>query len=496
MNICGDRDICNRKLSEEEFKKIRKKVMTLWPTGKKAINLESNIEYGKKIASYKNVALKLKKAKEENKTLIMPRGGVALVDEHIELLKCLQDEGGADLLPATIDSYTRNARYKEAQEALENNIKVKGHSLLNGFPAVNHGVSGCRRITEAINVPIIARTCAPYPTLLAEILTAGGFTSTEGGGITCLIPYTKNDSLEESIKEWQYVARLLAYYEENGIPTHRESYAPMTGTLVPPCIQVAIAVIECILDVEQGVKNFTLGYGQGGNLLQDIAAVKVMGKLGEEYIKRLGYVNVNLTTVFHTYMGAFPQDEAKAWSIICTSAMVAALSNATYIITKSIQEAYGIPTKESNAAGVRAVKHVLSMFKNQRIYNSSDEKLQKEIEVITEGAKAIIERVIELGEGDIAKGVISGFKAGVLDVPFSPSIHNLGKVMTCKDSDGAIRFADCGNLPLSRTLREFHEKKLHTRKTKEKKTITQIIIEDIYALVGQQKMKNNKERFL
>lgn len=71
MNVCGDRDICNRKLSEEEFKKIRKKVMNLWPTGKKAINLESNIEYGKNIALSKNVALKLKKAKEENKTLIM-----------------------------------------------------------------------------------------------------------------------------------------------------------------------------------------------------------------------------------------------------------------------------------------------------------------------------------------------------------------------------------------------------------------------------------------
>lgn len=489
MNIFSDREICNRKLTEEEFKKIRKKVINLWPTGKEAINLDENIKYGGKVPSYKNVALTLKKAKEEGKTLIMPRGGVALVDDHIELLKCLQDEGGTDLLPTTIDSYTRNARYKEAQEALEKNIKFPGHSLLNGFPAVNHGVSGCRKVTEAINVPIIARTCAPYPMLLAEILTAGGFTSTEGGGITCLIPYTKNDSLEESIKEWQYVARLLAYYEEHGIPTHRESYAPMTGTLVPPCIQVAIAVIECILDVEQGVKNFTLGYGQGGNLLQDIAALKVMDKLGKEYIDRLGYSNVNLTTVFHTYMGAFPRDEAKAWSIICTSAMVAALSNATYIITKSIQEAYGIPTKESNAAGVRAVKHVLLMFKNQRIYNSSDEKLQEEIEVITEGAKAIIERVIEIGEGDMAKGVIRGFKSGVLDVPFSPSIHNLGKIMTYKDSDGAIIFADCGNLPLSEKLKEFYKKKLHTRKTKEKKTITQIIIEDIYALVGQELKK-------
>ena len=37
-------------------------------------------------------------AKEAGITLIQPRAGVALVDEHIELLKHLQDEGGADLL--------------------------------------------------------------------------------------------------------------------------------------------------------------------------------------------------------------------------------------------------------------------------------------------------------------------------------------------------------------------------------------------------------------
>ena len=68
MDICNNRDICYKKLSEEEFKLIRAKVLMLWPTGKDVIDLEENIKYGKSIPYYKNVALTLKKAKEESRT--------------------------------------------------------------------------------------------------------------------------------------------------------------------------------------------------------------------------------------------------------------------------------------------------------------------------------------------------------------------------------------------------------------------------------------------
>ncbi len=65
---------------------------------------------------------------------------------------------------------------------------------------------------------------------------------------------------------WQYVDRLTGLYEEMGVSINREPYGPLTGTLVPPCISHAAAIIEALLAAEQGVKNITVGYGQCGNL--------------------------------------------------------------------------------------------------------------------------------------------------------------------------------------------------------------------------------------
>ncbi len=164
-------------------------------------------------------------------------------------------------MPTTIDSYTRQNRYAEAQMGIDES-RSAGRSMLNGFPAVNHGVAACRRIVDSLAVPMQIRHGTPDARLLAEITLAGGFTAFEGGGISYNIPYAKDVPLESSIKYWQYVDRLAGLYGEQGIQINREPFGPLTGTLVPPCISHAVTVIECILAVAQGVGNITLGYGQ------------------------------------------------------------------------------------------------------------------------------------------------------------------------------------------------------------------------------------------
>lgn len=69
------------------------------------------------------------------------------MDEHIALLKTLQEE--CDLLPSTIDAYTRLNRYEEAAVGIQKSIEA-GTSKLNGLPVVNHGVAACRRMTESL----------------------------------------------------------------------------------------------------------------------------------------------------------------------------------------------------------------------------------------------------------------------------------------------------------------------------------------------------------
>ncbi|NLA63189.1 MAG: methylaspartate mutase subunit E, partial [Bacteroidales bacterium] len=301
-------NISNTKLSDDQFYKEQKEVLGQWKTGAD-VNFEESVAYQKTISDEKRFGIKLAKAKADGITLMQPRAGVALEQEHIELLKYLEDEGEADLLPSTIDSYTRLNRYAEAETGIEKSRET-GRSMLNGFPAVNYGVNICRNVTSAVRNPVQVRHGTPDARLLTEISIAGGFTSYEGGGISYNIPYSKNHSLEKTIAHWQYTDRLIGMYEEAGVSINREPFGPLTGTLIPACISNSVAVIESLLAATQGVKDLTVGYGQCGNLLQDVAAIRSLEILTREYLDRFGYTDVRVTTVFHQWMGGFPQREA------------------------------------------------------------------------------------------------------------------------------------------------------------------------------------------
>lgn len=472
-------EIKNQRISEDDFQRERAEVLTQWPTGK-GVNFEEAVEYQKSIAPERRFDAKLQKADKEGVTLIQPRAGVALYDQHIELLRFLETEGEADLLPSTVDSYTRLNRYNEAEVGIEKS-KETGRSMLNGFPIVNYGVDICRQVTSAVKDPVQVRHGTPDARLLTEISIAGGFTSYEGGGISYNIPYSKDFSLERTIKYWQYADRLCGMYAEAGVDINREPFGPLTGTLIPACISNSVAIIEAVLAATQGVKDVTVGYGQCGNLIQDVAAMRALRHQTEAYLAKFGYGDVKVTTVFHQWMGGFPQDEAKAFGVISWGAASAALAKATKVIVKTPHEAMGVPTKEANAAGLRATKQVISMLRDQDFRNIP--AVMAEAEIIEMEVDQILAKVEELGKGDWVRGTIAAFEAGVLDIPFAPSKYNAGKVMPARDNNGAVRILDAGNLPFSDDLKKFHLDKLTERANFEKRTVGfQMVIDDVYAI--------------
>ena len=472
-------EIKNIKISEDAFFAERKEVLEQWPTGKK-VNFEEAVEYQKSISKEKRFGEKLAKAQEAGVTLIQPRAGVALCDEHIKLLQYLETEGEADLLPTTVDSYTRLNRYNEAETGIQKSIET-GRSMLNGFPIVNHGVDVCRTVTSALKSPVQVRHGTPDARLLTEIAVAGGFTSYEGGGISYNIPYSKNHSLEKTIAHWQYTDRLIGLYEEAGVSINREPFGPLTGTLVPPCISNVVAVIETLLAATQGVKDITVGYGQCGNIIQDVAAIRSLNSVARLYLDYYGFHDVKITTVFHQWMGGFPQDESKAFSVISWGAAAAVLAKATKVIVKTPHEAMGVPTKEANAAGLKATKQLTSMLVDQSFVNIP--AVIYESNIIVQEMECLLGRVEELGKGDIAAGTVAAFEAGVLDIPFAPSKFNMGKVMPARDNTGAVRLLSPGNLPLSKSLLDFHKEKLEERAKYENRPVSfQMVIDDVYAI--------------
>ena len=470
--------IQNKKIPDAEFQALRQEVLAQWPTGKD-VNLEEAVAYHKSMPENRIFSKKLIDAKKSGRTLIQPRAGVPVVERHIELLQHLEKFGEADLLPTTIDSYTRQNRYKEAENGINESLRLD-RAMLNGFPAVNHGVAKCRQVIESVNVPVQVRHGTPDARLLTEIAYAGGFTSYEGGGISYNLPYCKNIPMERTIKDWQYVDRLTGLYEEMGVSINREPYGPLTGTLVPPCISHAAAIIEALLAAEQGVKNITVGYGQCGNLVQDVAAIRSLEKLTEEYLTKYGYSDVVVTTVLHQWMGGFPADEAKAFGVISMGSAIAGLAKATKVIVKTPHEAVGIPTMEANAAGLRCTKQVVNMLADQDFRGDA---ITAEEEIIAEETRAIVDKCFELGMGDIAVGVCRGVESGALDVPFAPCRANAGLMLPARDNNGAVRILNFGNLPFSKELKDFHTAKIEERaKAENRKASFQMVIDDVYAI--------------
>ena len=469
----------NEKLNKDDFLDLRRDVLADWPTGSE-VDLNEIFDYYSNFPEDKFVVNKMLEAKKNFKTLIQPRAGIALPEKFINLLNFLVKEGKADILPITIDSYTRQNKYEEAKKGLEESREV-GRSMLDGFPAVNHGIKTCRKISEAIQTPAQVRHGTPDARLLAEITLAGGFTDFEGGGISYNLPYAKKISLENTIKYWQYIDRLIGYYEENGVSINREHFGPLTGTLVPPAISHSVSIIELLLAVEQGVKYVSLGYGQNGNIRQDIAALHSLEELGYEYLEEYGYEDIEITTVFHQWLGGFPQEEAKAYGIISMGAATASLANATKVVVKTPQEALKSPDKDSNVAGLKNTKQILDMLETQSFDKSAEYELEKKM--IKKEVKEIIAKVLELGEGDLAEGAVKAFENGIIDIPFSPSQYNSGQMLPARDINGAVRYLNFGKLPFSQEIKQFHREKIEERSVKEKKDAGfQMAIDDIYAI--------------
>ena len=152
-------DVQNKRISDGEFEALRREVLTQWPSGKD-VDLEEAVAYHKAMPDCRKFGKKLVDAKRKGITLVQPRAGVPVVEEHIKLMQYLEKEGEADLLPSTIDSYTRQNRYAEAENGIAESIRL-GRAMMNGFPAVNHGVAKCRQVIESVKLPMQVRHGTP-----------------------------------------------------------------------------------------------------------------------------------------------------------------------------------------------------------------------------------------------------------------------------------------------------------------------------------------------
>jgi methylaspartate mutase epsilon subunit len=448
-------------LESDIFERGRREVLESWKTGYRAKDLSANAEFLGRQPSFAAAQALVNAGRAP--ALIQPRAGVPLPGEQLALFKAFK-RVGVRVLSYQVDSLTRNNNYAGVEEALREN-GLTGDMTINGFPVVNHGVPGLRRIISEVGVPLQTRHSTRDPRLLAEISYAGGVTSFEGGAICYNIPYYKDYPLDESIKVWQDVDRLTGlYYERFGIRLDREFFGTLTATLIPPSLAIVVNILEAVLAIRQGVRCVSLGYAEQGHRLQDIAAMRMLRRLAEEVIRRLGYQDVQVNTVFQQYMAAFPESPARAEELIHQSAITASLSGATRMIVKTPAEASGIPGLADNLRGISLAMGGAAAAAHTPI---DETRVAEECSLIRREVEAILESLLLCGRGSVSEGILEGFRRGFLDIPFSPSVYNRGAVMTARDRDGAVRFLSLGNLQFGRELQDFHRSRMDERRRAE-----------------------------
>ena len=448
--------------TEETLAAERKTVLAEWETG---ADVRAGLEACSSHPPEKSLDALLWRAKRNKMTpLLQPRTGVASLEKQIEILRYLE-RNGLDIASVQLDAASRSKLYSKARSGIDLS-EGRNASLLNGFPVPVYGVSGVKKLIASIKKPFQLRAGGPDHRFTYEIALEGGASGVEGGFICYLFPYDKLTKPSQSLRYWQYVDRLTALYNErHGAPINREFFGTLTANLIEPSLAIVVNIVQAILSAKQGGRSISVGYAEQGNRSQDIAAIQILEEMTNRYLIKYGQVECRVTTVFHQYMAAFPKDEARAKELIYNSAITATLAGATKVMTKTTVEAFNIPSMEENARGVSIAGRGV---KAASIRDCDLQSVDREKQLLRCEVKQMMQAIEQLGNGSIARGAIRAFEEGCLDIPFSPNIHNKGRVVTLRDRTGAVRFAALGNLPFDSSVKEFHQERIEERKMLER----------------------------
>jgi methylaspartate mutase epsilon subunit len=463
------------RISDAEFDADRAQILASWPTGAD-VDFDIAVQRHKTLPPAKDAAKLFRDAYASGRPLIYPRTGEADIDRHIATLNYLHSQG-AELLCTHADSYTRTQRYQAGEEALAESLR-RGSSLLNGVPVVNYGPDRTADIVTRTPGANQFRTGTPDARLSAEVVLAAGFGSLLGGILGTSIPFMSKMTVGRAVRNWQYVERLIGRYEESGVSIHREYYGALMGMVMPPSVMISCLVFDALIAAEQGVKHMALGVNNNLNICQDVATIKVLGKLAAEYLGRFGYTEALAVPIMHMWMGPFPQGEADAFAVIAQGALTAAYAGSGAVIVKTADEAFGTPSAQANAEALKLTRTCVDLVAGQGYPDSEEFRL--EMNLIEAETRAILDTALEASDGAIGPAIEFAFATGILDVPLAPAQGNAGKTITVRDASGAVRFYDTGNLPFSEDIKQFHRDRVAERAAREDTTVNyKLVLRDI-----------------
>jgi methylaspartate mutase epsilon subunit len=365
--------------------------------------------------------------------LIQPRGGRTTQAKQSQLWSALES-AGCDLLPLTIDSKTRLGQIELASTAYQNSL-ISGLETLNGFPLLSVDVKIAKELIDSANLPVSLRHGTPYAFDLIKRAVEIGITEIEGGPLSYCLPYSRDTDLVRVINSWKEAELVCSKSQDTVV---RETFGILTACLVPPIVSVLVNALECAF-----IETFKGGtpmasFGATGSDYQDAAAVESFRLVYPWLKERLQLPESDFLVAFHHWMGPFPKNKELAESIIVSGTQLAVLIGANKVVTKTVDEALGVPTDDSNAAGVRLTKSVLEESLSLLEIVPALSKSEEDVSLIVKECKIQLEKLLER-TSDICEILFDAVKTGLIDPPFAPHRACRGNLKSLRAIDGSVR---------------------------------------------------------
>ncbi len=458
----------NRRIDEDVFMGMREPVLALWPTGRE-VDLADAVEYQRNLPASKSFLDNVRRLRQEGRTVVFPRGGTPVLEDQISLCrKMVQME--IPFIPVTTDSYTRQLQLKKAEDGLMESVRT-GRPMLNGYPLINHGVKATRKLVESVDKgafsPRLSRLCYP---LASEIALAAGMTGLALSAFVSFGAYEKNCSLADSVAQCQYVARLIGYYAANGVVITTDLHGWIPTSVFPLSVNLATMIADALICRGAGRQERCPPgpqHGQPrpgprvdqGDAPSPEGIPRPVRLPGRDRARRFRGPDAALSYA--------PGHGARLRLPRTTPPILAALGKVESVFLRTIDEGAGVPTEEAHALSYASANWLFRIIREQHI-EFDIARGRRGGGYRGDGDQGHPGRLLEMGDGDIVKGSVKGVEAGIIDSFFQPEQARQGLVTGVKDSQGAVRYAVFGNLPIPEAAREFHRRKLAERQKRKK----------------------------
>jgi methylaspartate mutase epsilon subunit len=301
-------------------------------------------------------------------------------------------------------------------------------------------------IVERVGLPFGFISSKLDPRVDFECALASGFSYSTSGVFAAIHEHAMVDSLDV-LRNQTYQFRIIGALAQEGSNVVAEALGGSYDLHLPPALSITMSLLEAMLAVGFGARTVVLRYSAMGNLVQDVAALRVLREEASEVLAEFAD-DVTVYVSSASWPGELPVHLGEAYAVLSVGAMAAGLGRADL---GSVGRLRGDHSDElpDNAAAVQAERQLLDILEGQRLEDS--EQLSREVVDLKSTVKAILGKVRSDASAPLHEQILASVERGLLPVKADAE-----RPLIARDAAGAVRWVTSGQVPVPNDVLQEH----------------------------------------